>query len=338
LDRRKKTTAMLLVLGVAFLLLFFLELRWAQFWPLSIREVWDSLTGKDENYRIVVVDINLPRVLFGLVVGANLAIAGAVMQALFKNPMASPYTLGLSSGASLGAAIGILFPIALIPEIVTVPILAFIFCMGTMFVVYSLARVGTQTHMETLLLAGIAIAALAQAVVSFLIYFAGEKMSEIVLWGMGSLTVSHPWSKLPLVLVLSLVGIIVMLLHSKDLNAIMLGDNHAMDLGIDVKRTRLTLLVASSLVTATAVCFVGTIGFVGLVIPHIMRIILGPDNRLLMPMCVLGGGVYLVACDYFARILSDTLGVLPIGVVTSLIGAPYFIYLLRRRKREVGWI
>jgi iron complex transport system permease protein len=338
MDRRKKIAIILTALVVIFAMLLFLELRWAQLWLLSPQEVWDSLIGNNRNYRIIVIDLNLTRVLFGMIVGAGLAVAGAVMQALFRNPMASPYTLGLSSGASLGAAIGILFPLSFVPVVASVPILAFLFCLGTMFLVYSLAKVGNQTHMETLLLAGIAVAALAQAVVSLLTYIAGENISEIVFWGMGSLTVSLPWVKIPIVLILSAVGIFAMLYYAKDLNAMMLGDAHAMDLGIDVKRTRLALLIASSLVTAAAVCFVGTIGFVGLVIPHILRILLGPDNRMLLPMCVLTGGIYLVGCDYIAHLFAQSLGVLPIGVVTSLIGAPYFIYLLRRRKREVGWV
>ncbi len=338
MKRGAKTALILVFLAFAFTVLLFLQLRWAQLWPLSPKEVWDALTGKDRFYRVVVVDINLTRVLFGLIVGAGLAASGAVMQALFKNPMASPYTLGLSSGASFGAALGILFPVAFIPTIASVPLLAFIFCLGTMFLVYSIARVGNQTHMETLLLAGIAVAALFQAAVSLLTYLAGEKTHDIVYWGMGNLSVTMPWTKLPVVIILAMIGILVMFYHSKDLNVMMLGDAHAMDLGVDVKKTRLTLLIASSLTTAACVCFVGTIGFVGLVIPHILRIMLGPDNRLLIPMCVITGGVYLMGCDYLAHLSAASLGVLPIGVVTSLIGAPYFIYLLMRRKREVGWM
>ncbi|MGE4577257.1 MAG: FecCD family ABC transporter permease, partial [Candidatus Methanomethylophilaceae archaeon] len=239
MDRRKKIAIILMALAATFAMLLFLELRWAQLWLLSPQEVWDSLIGKNGNYRIIVIDLNLTRVLFGMIVGAGLAIAGAVMQALFRNPMASPYTLGLSSGASLGAAIGILFPLSFVPVVASVPILAFVFCLGTMFLVYSLARVGNQTHMETLLLAGIAVAALAQAMVSLLTYVAGENVSEIVFWGMGSLTVSLPWIKIPVVLILSAVGIFAMLYYAKDLNAMMLGDAHAMELGIDVKRIRL---------------------------------------------------------------------------------------------------
>lgn len=338
MKRGAKVAIILAFLAAAFVVLLFLQLRWAQLWPLSAQEVWDALTGKNTFYRAIVVDINLTRVLFALIVGAGLGVSGAVMQALFKNPMASPYTLGLSSGASFGAAIGILFPVAFIPAVASVPVLAFAFCLGTMFLVYSIARVGNQTHMETLLLAGIAVAALFQAAVSFLTYIAGEKTYDIVYWGMGNLSVTFPWAKLPIVAILAMLGIMMMMYFSKDLNAMMLGDAHAMDLGINVKKTRLTLLIASSLTTAACVCFVGTIGFVGLVIPHILRILIGPDNRLLMPMCIVTGGVYLMGCDYVAHIFASSLGVLPIGVVTSLIGAPYFIYLLIRRKREVGWM
>ena len=165
---------------------------------------------------------------------------------------------------------------------------------------------------------------------------AGEKLADIVFWGMGSLS-GVRWTEIMIVIPLVAIGVSVATYYSKEINAMMMGDAHAMNLGVDVKKVRLTLLVFVSMLTAAAVCFVGTIGFVGLVIPHIMRILIGPDNRTLIPISFLAGGVFLVGCDYLAHIIAQSLGVLPVGILTALIGAPYFIYLLRRRKREVGW-
>ena len=175
------------VLAVTFIFAF-LGLGWAR-WPLSAQVVWDVLLGGGSPVnRTIVLDINLPRVIMAVFVGAGLAISGAVMQALFRNPMASPYILGVSSGAALGAAIGMLFTIPFIPYLIATPLLAFVFCFGTMMLVYSLSRVGGSTHVETLLLSGIAVGAFISAIVSFLTFIAGDRMEGIVFWSMGSLS------------------------------------------------------------------------------------------------------------------------------------------------------
>lgn len=335
-SKRAKVSIVVVVLIALLIITIFLELSWA---PriLTFEEVWAVLTGSGTwANSIIVQQINAPRVALGFFVGAGLGVAGAVMQAIFRNPMASPYILGLSSGASLGAAIGMLFVIPFIPTLVSVPLLAFIFCVGTMFLVYSLSRVGSAVSMETLLLSGIAVGALLQAMVSLLTYMAGDRLEDLVFWGMGSIS-GADWSEIALVAALVIFGSFVMMSHAKEINAMMMGDAHAMDLGVNVRNTRLILLFASSLVTAAAVCFAGVIGFVGLIIPHILRILVGPDNRSLLPLCMLGGGTYIIACDYVAHIITPNLGILPIGIITALIGAPYFIYLLRRKKFGVGW-
>ncbi len=334
--KHMKLIAAVLILIVMLFILALFDLAWAPKY-LSLGDVWDVLMGRGTwANSIIVNDINAPRIVIGILVGASLAIAGAVMQALFKNPMASPYILGLSSGASLGAVIGMLFVIPFIPTDVSVPVLAFVFCMGTMFLVYSIGRVGGHAPTETLLLAGIAVGAFLQAIVSFLTFISGDQLEGIVFWTMGSLS-SVSWSSIGFVFPLMFVGITIMIMFSRDLNAMMLGDAHAMDLGVDVKKVRIILLIATSLVTASAVAFCGVIGFVGLVIPHIIRIILGPDNRLLLPMSILAGSTFMILCDLIAHVVAPLYGIIPIGVVTALIGAPYFIYLLTKRKREVGW-
>lgn len=327
--------AVLLVLAFVFVLL---DLSWAGSRFLSLGEVWAALTGNAGwGTEQIVNRFNLPRITAAILIGAGLAVTGCIMQAVFRNPLATPYILGLSSGASLGSAFAIiLLPTAALS--VTQPIMAFIMCLATTFLVYAVSRAGgTMVRTETLVLAGVAISSLFSAIVSFLTYIApSEKMQNIVFWTMGDLG-SIDFDNLTIVMPIVVGGIILMLTQSRNLNAMMLGDSHAMDLGVDVKRVRIWLLVVSSLVVAACVAFVGTIGFVGLVIPHILRMILGPDNRLIIPMSVIGGASFLLICDWVSHAMAPVYGVLPIGVVTALVGGPFFIYLLVRRKREVGW-
>lgn len=339
---RRKTTLILLCIAVLIVLLFIfvlLDLSWAGNRSLSLGEVWAALTGNGTwGTDRIVNGQNMPRIVIGLFVGAGLAVTGGVMQAVFRNPLATPYILGLSSGASLGSALAILFSIPFIPLAIAQPLLAFVFCFLTMVLVYSISRSGGNlVRTETLVLAGVAVSSLISAVVSFLTYVApSEKMQNIVFWSMGSLG-SVSWSDMVIVVPIIVIGTAVMLTQCRNLNAMMLGDSHAMDLGVDVRKVRLMLLVVSSLVVAACVAFVGTIGFIGLVIPHIFRLILGPDNRLILPISTLGGAAFMIMCDYIAHFVAPYYGVLPIGVVTALIGAPFFIYLLISRKKEVGW-
>lgn len=335
--KREKITITLSALAVMWFFFFLLDLSHTFYIKLSFMEALNALFGNGRPEVVSVIQrTNLPRVLMACFVGAGLGVAGAVMQGVFKNPMASPYILGLSSGASVGAALSMTFTIALIPSLIYTPIMSFIFCVATLFLVYSISRVGGRVPTETLLLSGIAVGSFLSAIVSLLTYMAGDQMQGIVYWTMGNLT-NATLNNVVVVAPLILFGLGIMILYSKELNAIMLGDAHAMDLGVDVKRTRLILLVASAIVTAAAVSFVGTIGFVGLVVPHILRILLGPDNRLLIPASAVGGATFLTLCDYLSRVISPSIGIIPIGIITALIGAPYFIYLLRKRKDEVGW-
>lgn len=303
---------------------------------MSFSQIVDGILCRgDPLYSKLIWTYTMPRVAMAFFIGAGLAVTGAVMQAIFRNPLASPYVLGLSSGASVGAAIAMMFTIPFLPTMLAAPVLAFVFCLATMFLVYNVSRIGGRVSTETLILTGMAISSMFSAVVSLLTYLAGEKMANIVFWTMGSLS-QYGWDNAMIIIPLIIFGIILLLSRSRDLNAIMLSDAHAQDLGINVGRVRLELLVASALVTAACVAFTGVIGFVGLVIPHVIRILIGPDNRMLIPFSMLAGAMFLLACDYLCRVVLSG-DVLPIGVVTALIGAPYFIYLIRRRKTEVGW-
>ncbi len=337
---RKWTLAILCAIALVALLFIFvlLDLSWAGNRTLSLGEVWAALTGNGSWGTDQIVNVrNLPRIAMGIFVGAGLAVTGGVMQAVFRNPLADPYILGLSSGASLGSAVAILFGISFVPLSVSQPLLAFVFCLMTMFLVYTVSRMGGgNVRTETLVLAGVAVAALISAVVSFLTYIApSDEMQDIVFWSMGNL--GGDWTEVTIVGCIVTAGVAIMLTQCRKLNAMMLGDAHAMDLGVDVARVRLMLLVVSSLVVAASVAFVGTIGFIGLVIPHIFRLILGPDNRLILPISTVGGAAFIIMCDYVAHAVAPLYGVLPIGVVTSLIGAPFFVYLLVTRRKVVGW-
>lgn len=336
-DKKKLVLTAAVIVAIA-LVCAFLDLAWVSAnKSYSFQEVWDAITGNGSwGSSIIVNQINAPRVVVGIFVGMGLAIAGTSMQAVFRNPLASPYILGLSSGASVGAAISMLFAVSFIPVAIVTPVLAFITCFLTMVLVYAMARVGGTVRTETLILSGVAVSSLLSAIVSFLTFIAGDKLEGIVFWTMGNLG-SATWDQIGFAAPIIIVCSILLVMQSKPLNAMMLGDIHAMDLGVDVKRTRFIVLVLTTIIVATAVSFVGVIGFVGLVIPHMLRILLGPDNRVIMPMSLIAGASFLVICDYLTRIVAPQYGVLPIGVVTALIGAPVFIYLLIRRKKEVGW-
>ena len=333
--RKRKLLLTIASLAAIMVLSILLDLSWAAE-PLSFKEVWDTLLGNGTWGSNAIINLNGKRVVFGLFAGAALGVTGGVMQAVFRNPLASPYLLGLSSGASLGAAIAIMFSVPVIPLALTQPMLAFVFCLGTMFLVYALSRAGGAVRTETLILAGVAVSSLISAVVSFLTYISpSEKMSDIVFWSMGSLS-KVTWEEMYFAIPVIVAGIILMLMQSKNLNAMMLGDSHAMDLGVDVRKVRLFLLVVSSLVVAAAVAFIGAVGFIGLVIPHIFRLLLGPDNRIVLPLSAFGGAAFILLCDYVAHLVSFH-GVLPIGIVTAFVGAPFFIYLLSKKRSEVGW-
>lgn len=333
-----KTATVLILLLALTALCVFMDLSWVSAdLSYSFREVWDALNGNGSwSSNIIVRETNLPRVVAGIFVGMGLAVTGAAMQAVFRNPLASPYILGLSSGASLGAAISMLFAIPFVPALIVTPVLAFITCFGTMVLVYAMSRSGGGVRTETLILSGVAVSSLLSALVSFLTFISGDKLDGIVFWSMGNLGNANMDEIAFMAPVITLCSILL-ITQAKPLNAMMIGDAHAMDLGVDVKSTRLLVLILSTMVVAAAVSFVGVIGFIGLVIPHILRILIGPDNRRIMPLSMVAGGCFILICDYLAHVIAPYYGTLPIGVATSMIGAPVFIYLLIRRRKEVGW-
>jgi len=270
----------------------------------------------------IVMGIRLPRVLAAFFVGASLAVAGAAMQALFRNPMADPYILGTSSGGALGASLAIVFLSGFF-----VPIFAWIGAVAAILIVWSIAGRRGVISVETLLLTGIAVSFFFSAIVSFLIAIAGQNVHQIIFWLMGGFWNASPSDAILMACILLPAGLLLFFM-GRDLNALSLGEETAAHLGIDATRARWAVLGGSTLLVAGAVSIAGSIGFVGLVTPHIVRMLLGPDNRVVIPACILAGGILLVISDTLARtFFSD----LPVGIITAFIGAPFFIWLIHKR-------
>lgn len=294
------------------------------------------LGGGTQNESHVIINLRLPRILLAAIVGASLAIAGATMQGLFRNPMASPSIIGISSGAAFGASLAIVLGVSWTSGSFAIPGMAFIFSFITLFLVYSVSRNRSgYVPVETLLLAGIAIGSLFSALVSALQYFAGDQLSGVVFWMMGGLG-QATWEQVGVSIVPVIIGSTVIMVLARDLNAMMVGEEQAGNLGINVNQIRLVLLIAASLVTAIAVSVSGVIGFVGLIIPHVVRILVGPDHRILLPASAVSGALFLIWTDTLARTIIAP-AELPVGIITSLLGAPFFIYLLMSRKKSMGW-
>ncbi|MBA4248381.1 MAG: heme ABC transporter permease [Microbacterium sp.] len=280
--------------------------------------------------------VRFPRIVMGLAVGAALAVAGAVMQAVFGNPLAEPGVVGVSSGAALGASAAIALGASVLGG-PGVALFAFIGGLLATLLVYAVARAGGRTEVVTLLLTGIAVNAIAQAGIAFVLFAADTASREqIVFWQLGSLAGSR-WDQVALVAAVAAVGIAISLVLARRYDLLALGERNARHLGVDVERLRLVSIVLVALLTGAAVAFVGIIAFVGLVVPHLIRMIIGPAHRGLILASAVGGGALLVVADLLTRTLVAG-AELPIGMLTSLVGGPFFFWLLyRQRRRSGGW-
>ncbi|MBO7746563.1 iron ABC transporter permease [Paenibacillus sp. MWE-103] len=308
---------------------------------LPLRDVWGILVhqlpgmpdagGKWDAADIAIVtQLRLSRVVLGMLVGACLALAGAGFQGVLRNPLADPFTLGVASGCSVGAACMIVFGLQTALGLWTVPLVAFVTGMATLFAVFGLARARGAMNVETLILSGVVIQAFLGAVVSFLVTLSQNVVNEAMFWLLGSLS-ARSWSHAKLIAPFLLVGLPVMIRYAQHLNLFAFGERHAAHLGVNVERTKLIVLVVSTLLTAVAVSVAGVVGFVGLVVPHLIRLLVGPDYRIIVPLSALGGGFYLVWADTLARTALSPKEI-SLGIVTAIIGAPFFAYLLYRRK------
>ncbi len=290
-----------------------------------------GIASPDGKEFIIITEIRMPRVLAGVLVGSGLALAGVVFQGVFRNPMADPYIIGVSSGAALGAALAIVMRIGYsFMGVNTVSILAFLVAVLTVLIVYNLARVGPQAPIVTLLLSGIAVSIFLSAIVSLIQLFSGWELHRLVYWMMGGFSYIE-WDEVLGILPLISVGAVLTYLFARELNIMTMGDAEAQHLGVNVENSRRVLLSLASLMTAAAVSVSGLIGFVGLVIPHLTRMLVGPDHRILMPSTFLIGAIFLVLCDAIARSITISAEI-PVGIITSLSGGPFFIYMLRKSR------
>lgn len=296
--------------------------------PLST--LWNN---EDVTSHSILWNIRMPRVILAALVGASLAIAGAAFQGLLKNPLADPYTLGISSGASVGAVFTIFFGVSL-PFIgaFSLPLFSMTGAIITLVVVLGFAKmVDRSMKMETLILTGVIFSSFLSACISLMIALTGEELRSIMGWLLGSVSM-RGWAHVRLILPFVIIGGLILWLHRRELNALVYGEERAKYLGVDVRRSKMLILVAGSVLTGAAVSVSGTIGFVGLVIPHMVRMIIGPDHRHLLAISFLNGASLLVICDLVSRtIIAPT--ELPIGVITSFIGAPVFAYIFYKQRK-----
>lgn len=325
----KTTFAVMLPLGIGALLVAFLLGSSG----ISFSELIALMGGTaQKSVSTIFFDLRLPRALLVLISGGALAISGACLQGMFKNPMADSYVIGVSSGAALGGTIALAFSGALaFLGFGAVAICAFAGALLAVFTVYRLARIKGKVSTFSLLLSGIAVSTLCSALVYCIMILFRDKMEHIVMWTMGSFS-SASWDKVTIAVPAMLVASALCLLYAKDLNIMLQGDEAARHLGVDSARVRRNLIIITTVASACAVSVSGIIGFVGLIVPHTLRILLGPDHRRLLPYSFFGGGIFLLICDTLARIVLNGQEI-PVGVITAVVGVPFFLFLLRRGKK-----
>lgn len=298
--------------------------------PLGIRLPFASNVGENETY--IVLSLRLPRVLFAAVAGAGLAICGVAFQSIFRNPLSDPYVLGVSSGASLGAAVAIVLGAE--SMILGVGVSSFVFAILTVLIIIRISSYGNRIHTSTLLLAGISINFLISSVISLLMVLNREQMEKITFWTMGSLSYIN-YNDLLFVFTAVLIGILVVVFHARDLNALLIDNQTAQSLGVNVEKTKRVLLLVCTFMVSSIVSRSGVIGFIGLVVPHMVRTIVGADNRRLIPFSIVGGIIFMTIGDILSKVIIPP-SEIPPGSITALIGAPFFIYLLFNSKKRLN--
>ncbi len=291
-------------------------------------QIFRILTNKaDDTTKTIVFGYRLPRLLLAMIAGSSLSASGCAMQALFRNPLAEPYILGVASGASVGAALSVALSIGAIHSRLVFAFFSALFTAYLVYLIGTSSRFRDQTY--AILLAGVAIASFFSGLTSLLIYFAAQSMHKVVFWLMGSF--SNPqWEEVYFALPITIAGIAYLLITSWNLNALLLGDEHAAAVGINVERYRRSLIAVVALLTSATVAVSGVIGFVGIIIPHTVRMMVGEEHQRLLPSTILLSTAFMPAIDIFARI--STSGELPVGAITAMLGGPFFLYLLMRRS------
>jgi iron complex transport system permease protein len=289
-----------------------------------------------QTFSSILYQIRLPHAALVLLTGAALGGSGAAYQGLFRNPLADPYLIGVATGAGLGAvlAMSIQWPKNLL-GLYTIPVAAFLGASLTLLIVYSLARVGNTLPTTTLILAGVAVSAFATSLTSLLMLRSNEELRRALGWLLGG-SIMGGWAPVLAVLPYIVVGLGILIASGHALNVLQFGEEQAQQIGLPAERVKTILLVAASLTTAAAVAFSGIIGFIGLIVPHVIRMLWGHDYRLLLPLSVIGGATALLMADLAARLLLAP-QVLPVGIITALVGAPFFLWVLRRSKNLAYW-
>ena len=278
---------------------------------------------------IILFKIRLPRIILGFIVGAALAVAGGIFQGMFRNPLVEPYTLGVSGGAALGVSLSVIAGFRILP------LAGFLGALGAISLVYFIARRQGHLKISMLLLTGVMISFIASAIILLIMSLSREhQLHGILFWIMGSLEESNP-ALIKLVSLIILAGIAISFFFTRDLNVLSLGEEEALHLGVNIERTKKTLFILGSLIAGVAVSVSGIIGFVGLLVPHFMRLFVGPDHRILLPASCLAGGIFLIASDTIARTIISPLEI-PVGVITGILGGTLFIYFLTKRTLRLG--
>ena len=330
------SAALLAVAAVLGLAIGTTPLSWTTVLGVLATRIFPIVDGFGETEEFIVWSIRLPRVLVGMLSGGSLALAGAAMQGLFRNPLADPGVIGTSAAAACGAVAVFVTGLAA-HSALWLPLASFVGAFGAALLVYSLATRGGVTPVATLVLAGIACGSFFSATTSLLIsisFVDWQVAAEVMFWLMGGLD-SRAWVHVWIALPFTLAACGLLLACSRDLDLLSLGEESAQSLGLDVERTKQLVLLGASLATAASVAVSGILAFVGLVVPHIVRLILGPTHRLVLPASMLAGAGFLVACDILARVIHPP-GEVRLGIVTAAFGAPFFLWLLRARRNELG--
>ena len=340
---RWKLILLVLIVALVATMIFCLNIGYA---PISFSDIL-SIIGKQIPFlngsinsssvstvnQSIILQIRLPRILAGAIVGAGLAAAGVMYQGVFRNPMADSYLLGASAGASLGYTLTAIYAGSLALTFLGLGIfqvVAFTGAVLTVFLVYFMSRTGNKVPVTTLLLSGIVVNIFILALQTVFELRSGKALIGIVAWIAGGFT-NVTWLDIYAVFPFVLIGIVLAFFFTKDLNMLSMGDDTAQHLGVNTERVRQILLLISSLITGAVVSISGVIGFVGLIIPHMTRLVIGPDHRILLPTAAIVGAIFLILCDSLARVATGA-SELPVGVITALAGTPFFIYLLRKRK------
>ena len=287
---------------------------------------------QDKTTNLIIWQLRAPRIVLGALTGAALSTVGGAFQGILRNPLADPYILGVSAGAALGACIGIAFQYITGYTFASyLPLFAFLGAMLSLYLVYKSSKISYSANSTGLLLAGVAITFLFSALITVLLALSRRELHSMVFWLMGDLSAAN-WKKVSIILLPVFFGNAMLFFSALDLNALSLGEEEALHLGINTGRLRIRIFLIGSVIIATVVSFTGLIGFVGLIIPHIARLLVGPDHRIMLPIAAFLGAVFLILCDILARILLAPTEI-PIGAITAIVGVPLFIYLLRRRNQ-----